>query len=153
TVGQLGEERLVKLREVAIERAQVPALDEHLAVATKDNRSKPVPFRFVQKSTFREPGGKLREHRLERWRGGQRLLHDQHLALHSAIEPAQDQTSPSLLQSFLNFQPSGERPCPTPPRSSRRTLKPAIGPAHSAAEVSVVAPGFGSIYPHAVPHR
>src|SRR5262245_27529170 len=63
---KVGEQMVVQLGKIAIERAQVAALDEHVVVTAKDDGPKPVPFRLVEKAfTMRELVGKLGEHRLD----------------------------------------------------------------------------------------
>ena len=49
-VRQVGKKRLAKLREVAIERPQVAALNEEVGLMAEDNRAKPIPLRLVKKS-------------------------------------------------------------------------------------------------------
>ncbi len=63
---QIGTQRLVQLRKVAIERPQVPALDEDFGLAAKDDGAKPIPLRFIQEGTARQLLGELRQHRLDR---------------------------------------------------------------------------------------
>src|SRR2546422_9620845 len=69
-VRQAREKRRMELRKVPIERPQVPALDENLGSAAKDNRAKSIPFGLVQERARRKLLGELREHRLDRWRDG-----------------------------------------------------------------------------------
>ena len=68
-VRQTGKTGLVELGKVAIERPQVPTLDEDLGCAAKDDGAKSVPLGLKQE---RSGGGKLigelREHRLDRRR-------------------------------------------------------------------------------------
>ena len=57
-------EGVVQLGEVAIERAQIAALDEHARRAAKHDGAKAVPLRFVQEFTAgRQRLDGLREHR------------------------------------------------------------------------------------------
>ena len=72
-VRQRAQERLVEFRKIAVERPQVPALDEDGRVAAKDDGAKPVPLRLVEPAAA---GGEfldqLGEHRLDRGRDGER---------------------------------------------------------------------------------
>jgi hypothetical protein len=67
-VGQLGQEHVVQLGKVAIERAQITALDEDVTAAAEHDGAKPVPLRLEQErsaisgNVFREPG----QHRFDR---------------------------------------------------------------------------------------
>src|SRR6185295_17889667 len=64
---QLLQEDVVQIGEVAIERAPVAALDEHVVSATKHERAKAVPFGFVQvPAGRRQLLGQLCQHRLDR---------------------------------------------------------------------------------------
>ena len=66
---QLLQKRLVQLRKIPIQRPQVPALDEHVRVAAKNDGAKPIPFRFVKKiAAGGKCLGKPGEHRLDRRR-------------------------------------------------------------------------------------
>ena len=63
---QAGQEGVVQLWKVAIERPQVAALDEDLVRAAKDDGAKAVPFRLVEERVAgREIRGDFREHRLD----------------------------------------------------------------------------------------
>ena len=44
------EQRLVQLREIAVERPQVAALDEDVGAAAKDDGAKAVPLRLEEKA-------------------------------------------------------------------------------------------------------
>ena len=45
-IRQSGEQRIVQVREVAVERTQVAALDVDLVAAPEDDGPEPVPLRF-----------------------------------------------------------------------------------------------------------
>jgi 5'-3' exonuclease len=67
TIGQPGDKRRVQLGEIAVQRPQIPALDEDVVSTAKDDRAEAVPLRFVQKLvTLGQVGRQLREHRLDR---------------------------------------------------------------------------------------
>src|SRR5690606_2312644 len=67
TGGQPLEKQRVQLREVAIQRLQVTALDVDVGAAAKDQRAKAVPLRLVEECAGgRQRVGQLREHRLDR---------------------------------------------------------------------------------------
>jgi hypothetical protein len=66
---QLFQERVVQIGEIAVERAEVAALDEQVGRAAKDDGAESVPFRLEKDG----PGGgqcvgQLGEHRLDRRR-------------------------------------------------------------------------------------
>ena len=64
---QLLEQRLVHVGEIAVERLQVPALDEDVGAAPEHDGAKSVPLRLVE--IVPVPGqdvGELREHGLDR---------------------------------------------------------------------------------------
>ncbi len=63
---QLRDRGLVKLGKISIERPQVPALDEDVRGAAKDDGAKAVPLGLVEKVARRDLVGKFREHRLDR---------------------------------------------------------------------------------------
>ena len=64
-----GEQRVVQLGEVAIERPQVAALHEQVACPAKHDRPEAVPFRLEKKrALFRQHVRQLREHGLDRGR-------------------------------------------------------------------------------------
>jgi hypothetical protein len=70
---QLRQSRLPDLREIAIERLELAALDVDLGLAPKDDRSEAVPFRLVENTVARgERARDLREHRLHRRVDGER---------------------------------------------------------------------------------
>ena len=72
-VRQAGQQGVVQLGKVAVERPQVAALHEHLAPAAKDDGAEPVPLRLVQECIVgRQHVGELGEHRLDRRRDGKR---------------------------------------------------------------------------------
>ena len=59
-------QRLLELREVSIERLQVPGLDVDLAAVAEDERAKAVPLRLVDPAlAVRDRGGRLGQHRLD----------------------------------------------------------------------------------------
>jgi hypothetical protein len=67
TFRQLLEQRLVQVREIAVERAQIPTLNEELRRAAKDDGAKAVPLRLEEKGTGLGEGiRQLGEHRLDR---------------------------------------------------------------------------------------
>ena len=71
---QLLDQGLVQLREIAVERLQVAALDEHVGRVAEHDGAKAIPLRLVQKVLAARQGlGELREHRLDRRRDGERL--------------------------------------------------------------------------------
>ncbi len=65
-VRQAQRQRVVQLGEVAIERPQVAALDEHLLAATEHDGAEAVPLRLVEEGAVRDLLGQLGEHRLDR---------------------------------------------------------------------------------------
>jgi hypothetical protein len=62
-IGKQSRRGLVHLWEITIERAQVAALDEHLAPAAKHDRAEAVPLRLVQEAARWQRFGDPREHR------------------------------------------------------------------------------------------
>ena len=73
--GQLLEQRLVQLGEIAVQWLQVAALDVHVRGAAKHDGAKPVPLGLEQEA----PGGgqrflQLGEHRLDRRSDGEVVL-------------------------------------------------------------------------------
>src|SRR6185295_10313433 len=56
TGGEPGEQRVVQLRKIPIQRSQVAALDEDVRGPAEDNRAESVPLRLVQE---RIPGREL----------------------------------------------------------------------------------------------
>jgi hypothetical protein len=60
----------MQLGKIAIERPGVAALNEELALAAENERTKAVPFRLVQIIARRYGVGELGEHRLDRRRDG-----------------------------------------------------------------------------------
>src|SRR5712691_2982739 len=65
--GQSLQQRVVQIREVAVEWAEVAALDEEVGGTAKDDGAESVPFRLEEEG----PGGgqrlgQLGEHRLDR---------------------------------------------------------------------------------------
>src|SRR4026209_366833 len=65
---KVGKQRLAKLREIAIERSQVAALNEEVGIMSEHNRAKAIPLRLVQKpARSRQRVRKLSQHRLNRW--------------------------------------------------------------------------------------
>ena len=48
TVRQLAQKDVMKVGEIAIERTEVAALNEHVLAASKHDRSKAVPLRLEQ---------------------------------------------------------------------------------------------------------
>ena len=74
-VRQTGQQGVMQLGKVAVERTQVAALDEHLGPAAKDDGAEPVPLRLVQERIVgRKHVGELREHRLYRRGDGKRRI-------------------------------------------------------------------------------
>src|SRR4051812_30272784 len=66
-LGQVRLERRWQLGEVAVERLQVSALDEHLIAVAEDDRAKAVPFRLEQPAVgLRNVLGELGQHWFER---------------------------------------------------------------------------------------
>src|SRR5262245_52245454 len=73
-IGQAGQQRLVQLGKVAIERPEVTALDEHVATAAKHDGAKAIPFGLVKKSVaLWQLVGEFGEHRLDRRRQWKRV--------------------------------------------------------------------------------
>src|SRR5919198_150282 len=69
TIGDVGEEGVVQLGKVSIERPEIAALDEDLGLAAKHDCAKSIPLRLVQITAVRRKiVRKLREHRLDRRR-------------------------------------------------------------------------------------
>jgi hypothetical protein len=67
TLREAIEEQLVQVGEVAVERAQVAALDEDLVLAAKHDGAEAVPLGLIEVATLRRNDlGDLREHRLHR---------------------------------------------------------------------------------------
>src|SRR5215203_3485173 len=67
-VRQAREQRVVQFRKVSIQRTKVPALNEQLGSASKDDCPEAVPFRFVKEDlSLRQLVGEPGEHRLD-WR-------------------------------------------------------------------------------------
>ena len=64
--GQAIEQSLVELREIAIERSSIAALDVHSVRAAKYDRPKAVPLRFIKIVAGRQLFRELGEHRLDR---------------------------------------------------------------------------------------
>ena len=63
------QQRVVQLGEIAVERAEVAALDEEVGRAAKDDGAEPVPFRLEENGPGRRQRvGQLGEHRLDRRR-------------------------------------------------------------------------------------
>jgi hypothetical protein len=61
------EESVVELGEVAVERTQIAALNEHFGLASKHDRAKAVPLRLVEQAIADWKGvGQFREHRFDR---------------------------------------------------------------------------------------
>jgi hypothetical protein len=71
-VRQAGNQRVVQLGEIAIERPQVAALHEQVIAGPEDNRAEAVPLRLVQEIPRRNRIGNLCQHRLDRRRDGER---------------------------------------------------------------------------------
>ncbi len=66
-IWQCCEKGGMQIRKVAIERARVAALDEHIGAAAKDDRAEAVPFGFVEQSIAGwQRVSELGEHRLDR---------------------------------------------------------------------------------------
>ena len=73
---QRRRECLVQVREIAIERPQVAALDVHVRRPAKHDRAKAVPFGFVKHALARRQLlGELCQHGLDRGVEGERGLH------------------------------------------------------------------------------
>ena len=69
--GSAGEKQVVQLREVAIQRPQVAALDEDVVAAAIDDGAKAVPLGLVEQiAARRQRVGQLGQHRLDRRRNG-----------------------------------------------------------------------------------
>ncbi len=99
-VRQPGQKGLMELRKVAIERPEVPTLDEDLGSAAKDDRAKPVPFGLVQKRPRGELLCELREHRLDRRRDGKDCA-CRRGSIFDAAAPAATLTGVSALDVYL----------------------------------------------------
>ena len=64
---QPGEQQIVQLGKIAIERPQVPALDVDVIIAAENNRAKAIPFRLVQEALAGwKTVDELGQHRLDR---------------------------------------------------------------------------------------
>src|SRR5215470_6962767 len=64
---ELVQQRVVKLGEIAIEWAEIAALNVDVRLTAKHDRAEPVPLRFVQETAIsRQRVRKLRQHRLDR---------------------------------------------------------------------------------------
>jgi hypothetical protein len=55
----------VQIREVPVEGAQVPALDEQVDASAEHDRAKAVPLRLVEEIAGGKGLGELRQHRLD----------------------------------------------------------------------------------------
>src|SRR4051812_28728530 len=65
---QRGNQRLVELGKIAIERPEIPALDIDVVAAAKHNRPEAIPLRLVQHIVARwQSRRELRQHRRD-WR-------------------------------------------------------------------------------------
>jgi len=64
---QARKEHVVHLREIAVERPEIAALDEDVVVAAEHESAKTVPFRLVEEATAVGHGSRdLRQHRIDR---------------------------------------------------------------------------------------
>ena len=73
-VRKRAEKHVVQLGKVAVERAQVPTLDEHLAHPAKDERAESIPLGFEQEPRARgQLIGQGRKHRFN-WRLNHRVM-------------------------------------------------------------------------------
>ena len=71
-LGQVRLERRRQLREVAVERLEVAALDVGLVAVAEDDRAEAVPFGLEQPAVgLRDVVRELGQHRLEGWLKGQ----------------------------------------------------------------------------------
>ena len=88
---------VMQIGEVAIERAQVAALNEDIRFATKDNRAKAVPFRFIQETAAgRKRFGKLGQHRLDRRRDRKSFGHLSGASWHFACSTNRRHMTPEV---------------------------------------------------------
>src|SRR6185436_3692443 len=92
---QARAEVLVQLREVAVERAQVAALDVDVVAVAEHDRAEAVPLRLEEPAVPRgQLGRELREHRLDRRRyrkpRGVRGGHQRAPVSRAAIRPSAD---------------------------------------------------------------
>src|SRR3990172_10912549 len=92
-----------ELREVAVERLQVAALDERLIAVAEDDRTETVPLGLEEPAiALGERGGWLRQHRLDRRLEGQ-------VQGHLATIRAEQAWRPRGSESFDDLPATGDR--------------------------------------------